>query len=290
MPEWRVFTHYLPERNNEEFRLQPVAAPPRYAHLLEQVVLVERLREVQALTGFTRIDAPGETLESDDEEEQIRTIAPLSRQPARWLPAIEVRGEGIFLHFREPVIRAWLAQPAVVDRAGAFHSAHRRWCQARAIDPDERPDPGMRYVLLHSFAHVLMRQMAMEAGYTAASIRERIYARGPDEPGGPMAGILLYTAASDSEGTLGGLVKLGEPETLERHILAALENAALCASDPTCAEHEPSDDGMSLHAAACHACLFAPETSCERGNRYLDRSVLVNTFAQSGLAFFGEEL
>ena len=82
-----------------------------------------------------------------------------------------------------------------------------------------------------------------------------------------------------------GLVKLGEPETLERHIVAALENAALCASDPTCAEHEPSDDGMSLHAAACHACLFLPETSCERANRYLDRNVLVRTVAQRAVEY-----
>ena len=103
-----------------------------------------------------------------------------------------------------------------------------------------------------------------------------------------MAGILLYTAASDSEGTLGGLVRLGQTTTLERQIAGALESMTLCASDPTCAEHEPSNDGMSLHAAACHACLFAPETSCERGNRYLDRTVLVETFAQSNLAFFGE--
>lgn len=290
LPEWRVFTQFDQRRNTDDFRLRPVATPTRYAHIFEQVVLVERLREVQALTGFTRIDAPGEALEMEDEGEQIRTIAPLSRQPAQWLPAIEVFGEGVFLQLREEVIRTWLERPTSIQRARAFHDAHRRWCQVRAIDPDERPDPGMRYVLLHSFTHALMRQMAMEAGYTAASIRERIYAREAGEIGGPMAGILLYTAASDSEGTLGGLVKLGEPETLERHILAALENAALCASDPTCAEHGPSDDAMSLHAAACHACLFAPETSCEKGNRYLDRSVLVETFAQADLAFFAETL
>ncbi len=133
-----------------------------------------------------------------------------------------------------------------------------------------------------------MRQLAIEAGYSAASIRERIYSRDPGDPGGPMAGILIYTAAPDSEGTLGGLVKLGQPEELERHIAAALEAVGLCASDPTCAEHPPSADGISLHAAACHACLFVPETSCERGNRYLDRSVLVPTFDRTDLAFFGE--
>ena len=101
-----------------------------------------------------------------------------------------------------------------------------------------------------------------------------------------MAGVLIYTSAPDSEGTLGGLVSLGQPETLERHISHALEAARLCASDPLCAERQPSQTGRTLHAAACHACLFAPETSCERGNKYLDRSTLVHTVERDDLAFF----
>ena len=101
-----------------------------------------------------------------------------------------------------------------------------------------------------------------------------------------MAGILLYTAAPDSEGTLGGLVSLGEPKILGRHLDQALESIRLCASDPLCAEHHPYRDSLTLHGAACHACLFLPETSCERGNKYLDRSVLVKTVAKDSLAFF----
>jgi len=287
LPEWQVLTSHDPALNSPDFQLRPVATPATYAHLIEQVVLVERMREVQALTGFTRLDSAGETLELEADDE-IRTITPLSRHPPTWLPAVEVRGEGVFLQFAEQQIRTWLDKAVVRERSRAFHQAHLRWRQVRYIQNPEEHDPGLRYVLLHSFAHVLMRQMAMEAGYSAASIRERIYARNPEDPGGPMAGLLIYTAASDSEGTLGGLVKLGEPESLERHIRAALENASLCASDPTCAEHPPSQDGISLHAAACHACLFVPETSCENGNRYLDRAVLVPTFEQSELAFFTE--
>ena len=144
----------------------------------------------------------------------------------------------------------------------------------------------MRYVLLHSLAHALIRQFAVECGYTTASIRERIYSRPPGGDGEPMAGVLLYTAAPDSEGTLGGLVALGEPKTLGRHLDQALEAMRLCASDPLCAEHHPIKDGLTLHGAACHACLFLPETSCERGNKYLDRSVLVSTVESADLAFF----
>lgn len=287
LPEWRVFTHCNPVLNTGEFCLRPVRTPAPFAAQIAAVLLVERLREVRALTGFTRIDSPGEALEGGLEEE-IAAIAPLTRGLPTWLPATEVRGEGVFLQLREEALADWLVRPAVLRLADDFHAAHLRWCKARGIDSGRMADPGMRYILLHSLAHALMRQMAVEAGYTAASIRERIYARSPQEVGGPMAGILLYTAAPDSEGTLGGLVRLGEPEQLERILGAALESMTLCASDPTCAEHLPSTDGMSLHAAACHACLFAPETSCERGNRYLDRSTLVGTFRLADIAFFGE--
>jgi hypothetical protein len=142
--------------------------------------------------------------------------------------------------------------------------------------------PGIRYVLLHTFAHAVIRQLAVECGYTIASIAERIYSQ---DMGELRAGVLIYTAAPDSEGTLGGLCALGNPGKLGKHLGAALQRAGLCASDPLCAEHRPSVDS-SLHGAACHACTFLPETSCERGNKYLDRSVLVKTVERDDLAFF----
>ena len=171
-------------------------------------------------------------------------------------------------------------------RGLAFFESHKKWRQARWIEPPEQGFPGMRYVLIHTFAHALMRQLSLECGYAADSIRERLYVRPPEMEGGPMAGVLIYTSAADSEGTLGGLVSLGRPDTLARHIGQALEAARLCASDPLCAERLPSQTGRTLHAAACHACLFALETSCERGNKYLDRSTLVQTVEHYDLAFF----
>ena len=131
-----------------------------------------------------------------------------------------------------------------------------------------------------------MRQLSLECGYSAASLRERIYARPQTDTQSAMAGILIYTSAPDSEGTLGGLVSLGETETLGTYIAQALESAHLCANDPLCAEHTAGQHGHSIHAAACHACLFVPETSCERGNRYLDRSTLVKTVERDQLSFF----
>ncbi len=124
----------------------------------------------------------------------------------------------------------------------------------------------MRFVLLHSFAHALMRQFSLECGYTSATIREPIYSTEPSAPSGAEAGVLIYTVASDSEGTLGGLVSLGRSESLNLHLTQALERARLCSSDPLCSEHVPASDRYTIHAAACHACLFLFETSCECGN------------------------
>ena len=295
-PEWRVFSNPSSAPHGGDFRLREVAPPSGYGRYFERIVLAERLREVRSLVGFTRIESPYDEDVAGGELEERRS--PLSRSAPAWVPASEVRGEGLFLQFREEPLDEWLARPAVKARARLFSNAHAGWRRQRNLLPAEDHDPGLRFVLLHSLAHALIRQLAVECGYTAASIRERIYSRSPGleqvDPkaggGPPMAGVLLYTSAADSEGTLGGLVSLGDPEEFGRHLDEALGSLRLCASDPLCAEHPPGQ-GNVLHGAACHACQFAPETSCERGNRYLDRSLLISTVAADGasadgLAFF----
>lgn len=283
IPEWHVLSHPQDAPTAEDFQVTPVNVPTGYTDLIEQVVLVERLREVRALTGFTRIESLSDYAE--DEALPTEHIMRISRNLPYWVPAAEVRGEGIFLQLREEAVQAWLRKPEILKHNALFHDAHISWRSMRRILPAEANDPTLRYVLLHTLAHALMRQLTLECGYTAASIRERIYALPPESEHGPMAGILLYTAAPDSEGTLGGLVSLGQPDQLSYHINSALDEMQHCASDPLCAEHTSRED-RTLHQAACHACLFAPETSCERGNKYLDRSVLVPTVEHADLAFF----
>jgi hypothetical protein len=285
-PEWKVFAEHDPNLNDaDNFRLRAVPPPPSTGSFIKQVVLAERLREVTALVGFTRIDSGGE--QEDPETDIPTSTAPLARNSPTWVPASEVRGEGIFIQFDEERIQAWLSKKEVKDRDALFFEAHKKWCKSRGIEEPEKSYPGMRYILLHSFSHALMRQLSLECGYASASIRERIYSSSSTTNDLPsMAGILIYTSAPDSEGTLGGLVSLGETDTLGSHIVHALESAQLCASDPLCAEHAPSRQGHTIHAAACHACLFAPETSCERGNRYLDRSTLAKTVEIEQLSFF----
>lgn len=277
-PEWNVLTSDTPPTEWPHFLSSKVEVPELYRSQLADVVLLERLREVNALIGYTRVEAPEESADSDERP----PMASLSRTRPDWVPASEVHGEGIFIRFNEAALVTWENKDSVQARSRMLEAGHRGWRNARGLNSDEGY-PGIRYAMLHTFAHLLIRELALECGYNAASIRERIYATSGS--GAPMAGILLYTAAADSDGTLGGLVELGKPESLGRLIEQALERATVCSSDPLCSKHDPGVD-RSLHAASCHACTFVAETSCERGNRYLDRALLIRTFEVEDAAFF----
>lgn len=277
-PEWEVLTATNPPSDYPHFMSKKVAAPPGFEKHIGRVLLLERLREVNALLGFTRVEAPEE---SSDPNERPQ-MAGLARHKPDWVPANQVHGEGIFIQFDETALQAWEAQAGVKRVDTMLRAGHGGWRNSRHLDPNEGY-PGIRYAMLHTLSHLLIRELALECGYNAASIRERIYA--DVSSANPQAGILIYTAAADSDGTLGGLVDLGKPENLGRLLRQALNRSKICSSDPLCSEHDPGKD-RSLHAAACHACSLVAETSCERGNRYLDRSLLVQTLDRGDAAFF----
>jgi len=280
-PEWDVLTDPKPPSDWPHFMSRSVQAPNGFQKHIETVLLLERLREVNALIGFTRVEAPEENAYSDERPD----MADLTTNSPEWVPANQVHGEGIFLRFSEEALIQWEEREAVQSREAGLLAGHRGWRNARGLEPD-LGFPGIRYAMLHTLSHLLIRELALECGYNAASIRERIYA---DTSGSsPQAGILIYTAAADSDGTLGGLVELGKPENLERLLSQAIGRAEICSSDPLCSEHQAEKD-RSLHAAACHACSFVAETSCEKGNRYIDRALVVPTFDAPDANFFGSE-
>ena len=246
---------------------------PFLQDILERVVLVEKLAETRALTGFSRIDPPPyREFDAGDQDQ-------LSLQRRNWLPALRVYGEGLFFRFKKSAIDDW-ASDQVVDRLQTIVDGHLRMSEKLQRVPRQFPT---RFFLLHTLAHVLIRRLSFECGYGSSSLRERLYCW--DEPGKEMSGILIYTAAGDSEGTMGGLVQQGKPGRLESLFLGAIQDARWCSSDPLCIES--SGQGIdSLNRAACHACALLPETSCEEGNRYLDRGVLVGTPSEPNLGFF----
>ncbi|MDT7842912.1 DUF1998 domain-containing protein [Streptomyces justiciae] len=264
---------------DEQFICETPLGDPSVLHPLgvSGPMLVKKLREVRALKAFTRLADPDATTEPHE--------VPLSDSPLQWLPAMEVRGEGVFLRLDEERLGSWEKAAAVAARVERMRTAHQRVMEQRAGDPSRvPPSPATpRMVLLHTLAHVLINEWSLEAGYPAAALRERLYAA--DD----MAGVLVYTATSDSAGSLGGLVAQGEPALLDRTIRSAVRRAEWCSSDPLCVESEASGTG-GTNLAACHACVMLPETSCEHNNILLDRALLVGTPEDPQLGFFRDVL
>lgn len=277
LEEYRQFTGGVQVQGvDREFEIRPRPVPESIQPWFSRLVKVVRLREVRALTGFTRINPPGQSTGPG--------IASLSSGPVPdWLPAVEVRGEGIFVEFDPVVLTKWEIQPSVSARAALIDARRQaEWVSRYGVDAQPPQPVTPRFMLIHTFAHALMRQLTLDCGYSSTALRERLYIAGGDFA---MAGVLIYTATTDDDGTLGGLQRQGDPERIGRTILAALQAQAWCSSDPLCIEDMlAGEDAMSL--AACHACVLAPETSCEEFNRFLDRALMVGAPDRPELGYF----
>ena len=275
--EYQQFVeHREPFGENTEFEIKPSPAPPELAGWLESVVRATRLREVRAIRGFTRVlpPTPGDT----------DRVAPISLNSPNWLPAVENRGEGVFLQLNLARVRKWEQTQAVQERASHIQEAYALgWRQrGRSGTPPRLITP--RLLLVHSLSHALIRQLSLTCGYSSASIRERLYV---DSGGWEMAGLLAFTSSPDADGTLGGLARQGEPRNIVAILEDCLSSMAWCSSDPLCIEGvhamtEPSN------GAACHACMLASETSCEEFNFFLDRATLVGTPTRPELGYFSD--
>jgi hypothetical protein len=278
VPEWRYLqkpTLFPQQANTSGLMVTEMQRGPELPSRITRVVAVNRMKKVNAFLGFTRLD------ELDRVNDAAHRLVKLTRNgKPKWVPATEDRGEGIYLQLNVSDVEAWENGIYGSGLWDAHRQAHRRNFRnrisetAKLVDPDSRL-PAPRYWLLHTLAHILIRETAMSCGYGAASLAERIYAwpSSPQREGA--AGLLICTTASDSEGTLGGLVALSDPDRLQGIVKSALRRASRCSSDPVCAMRTPSDPEDFLHGAACHCCSFASETSCERANRFLDRRFLL---------------
>lgn len=273
--EYEALSRESSERNDEFITVHPgmdgYSADVR--KYFSQIVLVEKLAETRALTGFSRISPP--PYREFDQNDRLQ----LSLQAKPWLPAVRVYGEGVFFTLRDEAVERW-ETAQVASRYLEIAKGHAQ-IYARLGRTPRSLSP--RFFVLHSLAHMLIRRLSFECGYGSSSLRERIYCW--DDQKQPMSGVLIYTAAGDSEGTMGGLVQQGKPDRFEALLIGALEDSLWCSSDPLCIESR--GQGIdSLNRAACHACALLPETSCEEGNRFLDRVALVGTPADPGLGLF----
>lgn len=247
---------YSQEDESSDFVCERVGDEVKLPHGIDYISRVKRLREVRALRGFYRMTTGSEA---------DRIICELGAARPWWLPAVEVSGEGIFIKFSEEDLQRWESDASVVTRM-----KHAEGGATGVFGLDEIPETSARAALLHTAAHVLMDQWSLECGYPTASLRERIYV------GEDMAGVLIYTATSDSQGSMGGVVGMSKGGRFEASFATAIARAGWCSNDPVCMERGPSGHG-SLNRAACHACCHVPETSCTWRNTLLDRALLVGS-------------
>ncbi|GEA87264.1 DUF1998 domain-containing protein [Cellulomonas cellasea] len=232
------------------------------ASLFDSVILVDRLREVRAALGFKRYRPDARLVPSVTN----------TGEEASWLPASEGFGEGIFLRLNPMAVDAWASARGVVARSGKLAKTFTKSRFANRLHPFSA-----QYVALHTLAHALLREFSFTSGYSAASLRERVYCEANGD-----YGVFIYTTSSDEEGTLGGLVREGEHDRMGTALARAAEHLNWCSNDPVCSESAPQSlDGLNL--AACHSCLLASETSCEGSNLLLDRVLLVGNETTQGL-------
>ena len=241
----------------------------------ESVSLVPKLRETRAFIGFSRLEPDQKTISERKRELRLGVSED-------WLPAIEVYGEGIFFKFDGARLTEWAQKPEVQKRVDSLNQAYQQSGFGENTIGDLRPE----YILIHTFAHLIINQLSFDCGYGSSSIRERIYC---EKTGNEfdMYGVLIYTASGDSEGSLGGLVRQGKVGRLEDTIASAIENAAWCTSDPICIQ-SAGQGPESLNLAACHNCALLPETCCENGNRLLDRGVVIGTLTNPEIGYFSD--
>jgi len=253
-----------------DFKAREVKLSEGLEKYITTLVRIEKLKEVMALKGFTRSGFP------DPENDDVSNIVNLAYKKTKWLPAVTINGEGIFVELNRTELDKWSEKSEIQELSEAYESNYRLYLEDRGWEYQSKRDSN--YVLLHTLAHILIKQMSMKSGYSSTEIKERIYYSDT------MSGILLYTGCADREGTLGGLEEMGKKDNFEELLFDALQEATTCSSDPGCMYTNPLR--TSINGAACHSCTMIPETACENGNRLLDRRMLVSTGNKKFTGFF----
>jgi len=276
--EYHALNGMTPQSKDDDFEREEISGSRYGIPGVVQVALLHKIREVRAHIGFTRLDPPT-TGNLGVPSQDLGRFQCVKRPETRWYPGYEVRGEGIFIQFDNKIISGWIAES---DHAA--RQITRLRFNARLDDRISKSKIDVKFILLHTLAHLLIQRLSFESGYNSASLRERIYCD-IDHPEFPMCGIFIYTACGDSEGTLGGLVRQGLPERLATVFASALEGARWCSNDPVCSE-SGGQGRKAMNLAACHACALLPETSCEEFNVLLDRTLLIGHITDRSVGFF----
>ncbi len=274
--EYNAITHHQQvefQHDVRYFKAEEVAIKDSLKKYFSRVIKLHRLREVKVLLGYSRLEMPEP--EVDDQKQVVKLK---SSGPEKWLPAVEINGEGIFIEFNRATMNEWLTNSRVAERSKKYESCYEEYCKQKGWENFKSRNG--EYVLIHTLSHMLIKEMAIQSGYSSSALHERIYSSDK------MCGLLIYTGAADKEGSLGGLVELGSMEKLIPLLKGALENGLTCTTDPECFMKNPTTD--RINGAACHSCTMISETACENGNRLLDRALVVPLPEHEEMGYFKE--
>lgn len=277
--EFQRFLEYPEENKSDDFSVKRPSLEdfdPLVQQVVDSVVLLEKLRDTRAYVGFSRVLPWGE-----EEQGNINALIHKCYGSTREVYGDVVRGEGLFLKFREDKIDDWLQRPEVHARLDLLDK--KKLAELTVLLGIEEFWEAQAFMLLHSFSHSLMGALSGQAGYNLASLKERVYV-GSDGVGGRMFGLLIYTNSGDSEGSLGGLVRMGRPGRLGNLFRGAVDSSKWCSSDPLCRRSIPKGSGGGV-LSACHHCIMLPETSCQCRNDFLDREMIIS-LDNANLGFF----
>lgn len=274
--EYAAITHHEDveyQHDVKYFKAEEVTLSESLKEYISRIIKIHRLREVRVLTGFTRLEAP-----EPEVDEQSHIVKLKCSSGEKWLPAVEINGEGVFIELNKEKINQWMQIETVKSRSDKYEECYAAYCQKKGWE-NFKPR-NAEYVLLHTLSHMLIKEMSMQSGYSSSALHERIYSSEN------MCGILIYTGAADKEGSLGGLVELGGMNKFLPLLKGALENGLTCTTDPECFMKNPTSE--RLNGAACHSCTMISETACENGNRLLDRALVVPVPEHEKMGYFRE--
>lgn len=274
--EYEAITHYSKNSGNsveKYFKAEDESVSDDLKPYIGRIIRIQRLREVLVLLGFMRNDSP------EPEVDEPKGIVWLDcGSEDRWLPAVEIHGEGIFIELNKEQVKTWLKENKNIGvLSQKYKDMYNNWVEKKGWSNHSLRDAA--YVMMHTLAHLLITELSLQCGYSSTAIKERIYYDGD------MMGILIYTGSTDKEGSLGGLVEMGNIDRFRDVLYKALENAVFCTNDPACSTLEPQEDNH-LNGSACHSCSMISETSCETGNRLLDRSLVVTLSEKNIKGYF----
>jgi hypothetical protein len=277
--EYRCFSNYstLPDIVlNKGLRFKDIQLPNELNIFFKKIQQVEELKVTNIQLDFTRVKPKERVVVNGEVKETSvgQNIFSIDFKELFTLPANETLGEGLFFEFSNEHIDKWISENIIV-----LEERYDKYLK-------ELPNPNSqglsskmkiynnkyKHFLIHSFSHIMIRELEFSCGYPSASLKERLYIS--SNPEKLMSGLLIYTAEG-SEGSMGGLVSQGEPEKILEIIKKGLERSLNCSSDPLCWESE-GQGIFDLNLSACFSCSLVAETACEEMNLGLDRRVLVD--------------